>query len=576
MTTQASPLVGDDGLGFRPSAKAAPKNAPDDGLGFTPSGTPAAGQDDGLGFKPQASPQKQPKQPAPVMHATQPDEVAIKQKYGLPATADLSKEFFNDANREVKDPIAFSQAYQEMHPPKPHASGFFSNIAQETKDIAKGMFSEPSEAVPSADVSGPLETAQSLRNAATSARQGKAGEAALHATEAVPMVGQPIAARIRQYQSGDKKGALGAALVDALMTALGVRGMLEGAPEEATATPETILPEERPGLPAGPAAARALPPAPQQRPAIQMPKQTPTVIPSSGETIAAPGQPQAALPAGKETPALPPGPKVPLGDQLQSFAGPGEKPILLPERTPTRIPPGKKPIAVGPVADDGLGFKPTAKPVVRPLSATKAPATAEVKTPTATDLKLQIKQLDNQYRTLNDRLTRTRKFEVSHQITAKQRVLAARIKELRGQLEQIEPRPMAKPFTYSENERIGPRIGGDKTFSQPPAPKESKTPTYDRLPTEMRQVVDALSAQHNHLPQSLREANEADMRKLAEPGTPRKEQYARYVAKDAGIEREPKKKGPSAVDFLNALGNREKPEARPITNKPEAGISPEA
>src|SRR6185437_2647944 len=384
---------------------------------------------------------------------------------------------------------------------------------------------------------GALETSQALKDAATSARKGKVGEAAMHATEAVPMVGQPIAARIRQAQTGDAKGALGAALVDALMTALGVRGMLEG--ETPGAAPETIQPEAAPA-----------PPPPR---------------------VAA-----GALPAAPEVKALPPGPRAPreaIGEGLQSNIGPGEKPIQLPERTPKTIPPSRKPIAAGPTTID-----PRELTKGRPKK-TAATAPAETKAPSATDLKLQIKQLDTQYRTLNDRLVNTRKFEVSHKITAKQRVLAAKIKELRGQLDTIEPRPEAKPLSKPapEEERIGPRIGGAKTYQQerpaktvaaPSEPKQSKTPTYDRLPPEMREAVDSLTAAHSHLPQMLREANEADMRKLSESGTPRKEQYARLVAKEAGIEPEPKNTGSNVADLLKSLGG-EKPEARPLTKDAE-------
>lgn len=490
-----------------------------------PSGTFTLDPQELTANKPQAAPQQ--KQP------TQPNEEEIKKKYGLPATADLSKEFLDESNRDAKDPVAFSQAYQEMHPPKPRAHGFFSNVAQESKDIVKGMLSEPAGAVPSTDVSGALETSQSLKDAATSARQGKVGEAAIHATEAVPMVGQPIAARIRQAQTGDRKGALGAALVDALMTALGVRGMLEG--ETPGAAPEAIQPET------------ALP------------------RPVAGN-----------LPAAPEVKALPPGPRAPreaIGEGLQSNIGPGEKPIPLPERTPKTIPPSEKPIAAGPTTID-----PRELTKGRPTK-TAATAPSETKAPSANDLKLQIKQLDTQYRTLNDRLVNTRKFEVSHKITAKQRVLAAKIKELRGQLDQIEPRPEAKPLSRPapEDEKIGSRIGGAKTYQQerptkaeaaPSEQKQSKTPTYDRLPPEMREAVDSLTAAHSHLPQMLREANEADMRKLSESGTARKEQYARLVAKEAGIEPEPKNTGSNVADLLKSLGG-EKPEAQPLSKPPE-------
>lgn len=48
-------------------------------------------------------------------------QAALKQKYGLPPTADLSKGFFDPANKGIHDPEAFTNAYQEFHAndPKP-------------------------------------------------------------------------------------------------------------------------------------------------------------------------------------------------------------------------------------------------------------------------------------------------------------------------------------------------------------------------------------------------------------------------------------------------------------------------
>ena len=302
MTTPASPLVQDDGLGFKPLAKA-PRVAP-------------KAQDDGLGFKPQALPQ----QPAPAMHAVQPNEDDIKRKYGLPATANLSKEFLDESNRDVRDPMAFSRAYQEMHPPKPRAPGFLSNAWQETKDIAKGMFSEPTGAVPSTDASGALQTARSLRGAATSARQGRIGEAAMHATEAVPMIGQPIAARIRQAQSGDAKGALGAGLIDASMAALGLRGMLGGALEETAAAPEAT-------------SVRPIGALPSYRESIITPPPRGSVIGSIDRA--------GPIPLGERAPMLGYARRAPIGllpsirptfeDTLNSYEGPSSEPLITPE-----------------------------------------------------------------------------------------------------------------------------------------------------------------------------------------------------------------------------------------------------
>jgi len=50
----------------------------------------------------------------PVAPRTQED---VKTKYGLPATADITKPYFDPANKDVKDADAFSRASQEFNPP---------------------------------------------------------------------------------------------------------------------------------------------------------------------------------------------------------------------------------------------------------------------------------------------------------------------------------------------------------------------------------------------------------------------------------------------------------------------------
>jgi ADP-Ribosyltransferase in polyvalent proteins len=63
----------------------------------------------------------------PVAPRTQED---VKTKYGLPATADITKPYFDPANKDVKDADAFSRASQEFNPPPAKPS-----LAQRALDL---------------------------------------------------------------------------------------------------------------------------------------------------------------------------------------------------------------------------------------------------------------------------------------------------------------------------------------------------------------------------------------------------------------------------------------------------------
>ena len=99
---------------------------------------------------------------------------AIKQKYGLPDSADLSKGFLDPVNRDVKDPMAFSKAYSEANPDKPAPTGFLGNLAAEAKNIWKGMTAPP-EMVPGTEAA--IQRGQSVQDAAQSAKQGNVFDA---------------------------------------------------------------------------------------------------------------------------------------------------------------------------------------------------------------------------------------------------------------------------------------------------------------------------------------------------------------------------------------------------------------
>lgn len=266
-------------------------------------------------------------------------------------------------------------------------------------------------------------------------------------------------------------------------------------------------------------------------------EKAPVATEAPAEETAVAAQPRTAagaLPQGKEPLALPPKPGL-APEEIRTNLGPRRKgPIALPAQTPTRIPSGLKPIALGESA------------VVDPREVSKAngkPSTAAIARPqTAQDLRVRIAQLDKRDRELTDAMGRARAGSEANSARIKElRKISAERSDVRTQLETIAPRPTAKPLNadfYSE--KFGPRVGGEgKTNVAEAAPKAvekvSKSPTYEKLPPELREVVDRVAQQHNHLPQSLREADEAEHRKLAAPGTPLKEQVARRIARDEGL-----------------------------------------
>ncbi|MGC1107098.1 MAG: hypothetical protein WA876_11215 [Candidatus Acidiferrales bacterium] len=343
------------------------------------------------------------------------------------------------------------------------------------------------------------------------------------------------------------------------------REAAKGAPPQAAQAPGLPATQELPGLPAGE----------PREPGRPMPKQTPTVIPPSGEAIEAPGEPQRALPAATARAALPPKPGL-QDEDIQTRIGPRKKPIALPAQSPTRIPPSAEPIAAGPTTIDPRELsKSNGNPKAESNSATPE------KAPDATELKIRIKQLTDQERDLTQAMTGSRPgTDTNVKRIQKLRQISAQRSDLRAQLEQIEPRPVAKPLSRPAEEGIGPRIGGgtrtgaeltrrpQTTATKAAEPKLSKTPTYDKLPEEMREAVDSVRAGHEHLPQSLREAQEDELKALSEKGTPMKEQFARLLAKQAGIPIEAQEGAATkATDLLDALRNR--PAATPLRNPEE-------
>lgn len=74
---------------------------------------------------------------------------ALKDKYGLPHSVDLSKTYFQNLNslpdEDAKklDAMKFSRAYAEANPAPPTPTGFFSRMGDEARNIWRGMFGGP-------------------------------------------------------------------------------------------------------------------------------------------------------------------------------------------------------------------------------------------------------------------------------------------------------------------------------------------------------------------------------------------------------------------------------------------------
>jgi hypothetical protein len=66
-------------------------------------------------------------------------------------------------------------------------------------------------------------------------------------------------------------------------------------------------------------------------------------------------------------------------------------------------------------------------------------------------------------------------------------------------------------------------------------PRSESLSTYNSLPEEIRQAIDAQAAEHTHQPQSLREAREQQLAKFGGKGSPLKERMAREAARDEGL-----------------------------------------
>src|SRR5690348_14572166 len=103
---------------------------------------------------PTQSPQMAPgsfqtKPGGPILNAHNTGDVhtAIKQKYGLPESVDLTKDYWDQKSGiNGLDPMKFSQAYGEANPPQPAPTGFLGRAWDEAKSIGRGLLSPPDTA----------------------------------------------------------------------------------------------------------------------------------------------------------------------------------------------------------------------------------------------------------------------------------------------------------------------------------------------------------------------------------------------------------------------------------------------
>jgi hypothetical protein len=139
------------------------------------------------------------------------DQESIKRKYGLPASTDLTKGFFDTANNEVKDTFSFSEAVAEFKAEPPKKLGLVRGAIQEFKDIGGALVSHPAEPFMVSEIPmlGPIPTEPS---------------------GAIPIVGPMAKARIEQFET-DPWGAVGAGVVDIATLGLLGRGLVGGKPK---------------------------------------------------------------------------------------------------------------------------------------------------------------------------------------------------------------------------------------------------------------------------------------------------------------------------------------------------------
>jgi hypothetical protein len=325
--------------------------------------------------------------------------------------------------------------------------------------------------------------------------------------------------------------------------------------------PEPERPEARPLLRAAPII------TPPPAGAVAVPEKTPMpgYLRADPEWLAQ----NRGLPAGPDTRALPPAPSEAIERAANVNIAPGEKPIPLPAQTPTRIGPGAEPIAAGPSAEAAeLGFRPIRKASTEPRAAKSAP--------TVNEMRPQLAELDARYKRLDDQLRTARSYNTAKQLTAKLRPLSEQRNALRADIEKIEPRPEAKPFTISPDTRTGqvvPERGPaaekpPESAARGPASPRLATPTWDSLPPEHQEAVRGIMESHEHQPQALQEATDVELKKLSDKGTPLREQFARLHAKDLGLPVHAERAGVTASDFLASVQGA-KQEATPFSTTAE-------
>ena len=171
-------------------------------------------------------------------------QAAIRQKYGLPDSVDLSKDISHPANAAYVNPPAqypkvsgfggrmadprdvklkgerlanFQRGYQEFNPPPPQPKGFWANVWGEAKNLMTGATSEPAGVMGEGDFplmgSPAADTGQHLIRSGQNLASGNLRSAAREAVESVPTLGPAAVERYHQFRE-DPWGAVGATLTD--------------------------------------------------------------------------------------------------------------------------------------------------------------------------------------------------------------------------------------------------------------------------------------------------------------------------------------------------------------------------
>lgn len=540
MSLTATTGLQDDDLGFRPAVariQTPVQGAADDGLGFRPAqptrAAHVAGSDDDLGFR-----SAQTAAANPTLSAT---PTPAPPKPQGPTIGPAPEPSFFERMRSAIANSAIGHATEQalpkladvlnLHPTETVYNPYEAAHAHEI--IAPGAaFPKPGAAKGVAEFAGGLATPENVSILAATGGLGalepiigKAGATAMGRLISAGFSASMIQSAVEKWpgfkEAWAKKDMATAgqlateALLDLGMSAFAARhATTEARPtlqEQYGATldrSKAIAPEPaapRPQLRAAP----IITPAPTGSIPPEAPPAQPLILRADPEWLAR----NRGLPARPETKALPPSPSEAIERAANVNIGPGEKPIPLPAQAPTLIGPGAEPIPVGPSS------VPPIKPVARAGM-----------TLNAAD---QLAQIVSRYRALDAQLRTVKAYGRTKEITTKMRELSAQ----RAALEQGLgiTRPQARPLNITPETKTG-TVAAEAPPARPaakPLSKTSRTPTFDSLAKEDQDWISRYAQEIEHMPQALREPEEAALKKYGE-GIGNKERLALQLREQQG------------------------------------------